>query len=255
VITVHDLIFRENRGSTLRQQLGRRWMAFAVPRAARAADALITVGQEVADELIAAGYPTPTVIPHGIRDVADEPGPSEPYFVVFGGADPRKNLTLALDAFARAQEALAGTVRLVVLAGAGLSPADEQRARRIPGVEIRPFLPAEEVAGLLRRARALIHPSTREGFGLPLLEAFAAGTPAIGGLTAVARRIGGPALLRIDPADPVVSLADLVIRLGQDPAAAQASARAGLARAREFSWRTCAERHVDVYTAALRARG
>lgn len=254
VLTVHDLIFRENRGRTLRQQLGRRWMGAVVPRAARAADEVITVSDEVADELVAAGYPSPTVIPHGIRSVASAPGPAEPYFVAFAGADPRKNVSLALAAYARARQALNDPPRLLLLAGAGLSGGDAERARRIPGVEVRPYLPSEEVAQVLRHARALIHPSTREGFGLPVLEGFAAGTPVIGGLTSVGLRIGGQALIRIDPADPVSSLTAQLIRLSRDPGTAHQAALAGLARAREFSWRRCAECHVEVYTAAVASR-
>jgi glycosyltransferase involved in cell wall biosynthesis len=252
VVTVHDLIFMGNRGRTLRQQLGRRYMQLVVPRAASAASRVIAVSAETASDVVAAGWsPAPVVIPHGIRELAGQPGPSENYFVVFGGADPRKNVSLALDAFEEAVRAAPDPPRLVVLAGAGLGSEDAGRARRMDRVELRPYLAPEAVRELLHRARALIHPTTSEGFGLPVLEGFAAGTAVVGGLTPVGRRIGGEALVRIDPADPVSSLAAHLTRLSSDPAAARAAALAGLARARDFSWRACAERHAEVYAAAL----
>jgi glycosyltransferase involved in cell wall biosynthesis len=252
VVTVHDLIFMTNRGSTLRQQLGRRYMQVVVPKAAGAARRVIAVSEETAQDLSAAGWcATPIVIPHGIREVAAKPGPSEPYFVVFGGADPRKNVSLALDAFERAFAGSPDPPRLVVLAGAGLADQDAQRARQIDRVEVRPYLSVEAVRDLLRRSRALIHPTTNEGFGFPVIEGFAAGTPVIGGLTPVGRRIGGEALLRIDPADPVASLASQMTRLAIQPALARAAAAAGLRQVGRFSWRTCAERHAEVYGSAL----
>lgn len=252
VVTVHDLIFMTNRGRTLRQQVGRRYMHVVVPRAAKSARRVIAVSAETARDVVAAGWsPAPVVIPHGIRAIAAEPGPSENYFVVFGGSDPRKNVTLALDAFELVSRAAPDPPRLVVLAGAGLGSEDAGRAERMDRVELRSYLAPDAVRDLLHRSRALIHPTTSEGFGLPMLEAFAAGTAVIGGLTPVGRRIGGDALVQIDPGDPVTSLAADLTRLSGDPVAARAAARAGLQRAAKFSWRACAERHAEVYAAAL----
>lgn len=263
VVTIHDLIFLRNRGHSARQRLGRRLMGAIVPRAAASAARVITVSDETAREIVSAGWhPAPVVIPHGVRELAPAPGPSEPYFVVFGGADPRKNVGLALEAFTRARGDItpAGSdvsepPRLVLLGGAGLTAAHAARAAAAPGVEVRPYLPAEEVRELLHRARALIHPTTSEGFGFPVLEGFAAGTAVIGGLTAVGRRIGGEALVPIDPADPAGSLTSELIRLSGDRDAARSAAQAGLKRARAFSWRACAERHAEAYAAALGGRG
>jgi len=261
VVTVHDLIFlaEGGEGGTRRQRLGRRYMARNVPRAARTADRVIAVSAATAGELAERDLriePEPRVIRHGVRAPADPPAPAPgpSSFVVFGGADPRKNVGLAVDAFADAGTRLPAGTRMAILAGAGLDAALAGRlsAGDLP-IDVIGYVPRHELWQRLAGALALVHPTTAEGFGFPVLDAMAAGTPVIGGLTPVTRELAGDALLQIDPAHPRRSLADALVELARDGALRDRLVAEGRRRAQGFSWERCAAGHVEVYREALAA--
>jgi glycosyltransferase involved in cell wall biosynthesis len=258
-LTIHDTIFLDDRGRTLRQRLGRTYMQRRVPRAARAADRVITVSASTAEDLRArgiAGRHPPEVIHHGFRAhgggglAAGE----RRDFVCFSGVDPRKNVRLALEAFAGAQPRLPDGTRLVVLAGAGMGAGDRERAAGLRAVQVRDYLPAAELQEVIGSARGLLLPTLAEGFGLPALEAMSVGTPVVGGLTAATREVAADALLEIDRDDAQGSLARWIERLaGDDALVAQAGER-GRARAAGFTWEAAAGRHVAVYRALAGSR-
>jgi glycosyltransferase involved in cell wall biosynthesis len=117
---------------------------------------------------------------------------------------------------------------------------------RTPGIVYLGFLPTAEVALVMSGAAALVYPSLYEGFGLPVLEAMACGTPVVtsgvGGLGEVA----GDSALIVDPED-VESIAAGIARVLDNGALHRELARRGVERARVFSWDRAARETLRVY--------
>ena len=158
-----------------------------------------------------------------------------PYVLFAGAAEPRKNLVTLLDAHARAFPDDA--VALVV---AGRAPPAGARVHALGALE------PPELARWYRGARAVAVPSLYEGFGFPLLEAMACGTPAIASRATSLVEVGGEGCAWIDdPLDAAAWAAALQQIVGDD--ALRARLRdAGIAQAATFSWERCAEETLNV---------
>ena len=160
-----------------------------------------------------------------------------------GTVEPRKNLT----GLVAAMERLAG-VDLVVVgpdgwnvdAGRVLAPLGD-RVHRLGRVD------ELELSALYRAATVFAYPSLLEGFGLPVLEAMAHGTPVVtSSTTATAEAAGGAGLL-VDPTDPD-AIAGALASVLDDPARHAELAERGRRRAREQAWSSVAERYVHVFS-------
>jgi glycosyltransferase involved in cell wall biosynthesis len=132
----------------------------------------------------------------------------KPFFLCVGTIEPRKNHRLLFDVWQRLAGRLgAATPKLVIVGQTGpmtgdlLAPLAAAPALKLH-VERRPHCRDEELAGLMRGARALLVPSLAEGFGLPFVEALQAGTPVIASDLPVFREIGQGAAVLLDPAEP-----------------------------------------------------
>ena len=245
VVTVHDVAF-----AGMRRHYGGLWRGLALwsyRRAVRGAGAVVCVSEATAAEatgLLGADPARVVVAPHGPGQVerpeaprADQPdGP----LVFVGDTEPRKNLPGLLAAYARYRAEAADPAPLV-LAGAASAAAGE------PGVTGVPGPAAETLTALLGTARALVHPSLHEGFGLPLAEAMALGVPVVAVSSAGAREVCGDAA-RLVAAE---GLADGIAAVAGDPDLRADLARRGWERAARFSWRTSARAHLGAYTLAV----
>jgi glycosyltransferase involved in cell wall biosynthesis len=260
VLTIHDLIFLRttigNRG--LRQVVGHRYARRNVRRAACRAAVVAVPSRHTAAAVTAEldGVKRLELIYQGV----DQHGShgraraTDPYVVAFSGRDPRKGVDLVLHAL---RAAGLPDWRLKVLAGAGLPDGFEDLAAADVAsgrVEILDYVPRSELISTLQSARAVAYASRDEGFGLPVLDAMAAGVPVITGLAPVTREVAGDAALMIDPADPVPSMAAALRRLAREPVLAEGLAERGRARAAEFSWDRMAEQYVRLYRDVLEAR-
>ena len=176
------------------------------------------------------------------------------YFLCVGTLEPRKNLTLALRAHAQLPEALRQRFPLLIVGMAGWKReqfSEELHQALASGhVCLLGYLPDEQVAQLLAGARALIFPSLYEGFGLPVLEAMASGTPVILTRRSAMPEVAGVAGNFIEPDDPD-GLRDAMHRLIDDQAHWQACSDAGLQQARIFSWERCAKVTARAYRQAM----
>jgi glycosyltransferase involved in cell wall biosynthesis len=239
VVTIHDLSFEH--GSAHMAWKDRLVFRRVVPRAARAARRVLTVSERTRADLIRLyGLPEEKVVvtPNGV-DPAFTPGNTlriGTYVLAVGAVQPRKNQLTAL--------AAAEAVPLpLVIAG---PVKDEALAARLraAGADLRGYVSLEELAELYRGAACLVQPSHFEGFGLPMLEAMASGTPVVALDEPALREVGGDAAVFVDEAH----LADGMRRALEER---DELAAAGLERVQEFSWRAAAERTLEVYREAL----
>jgi glycosyltransferase involved in cell wall biosynthesis len=234
VVTLHDLHFE--RDASVMGRLDRLIFRTVVPRAARRADALLAVSQRTKADAIELYDLQPdkiTVTLHGVDSVF-APGDGAPggYLLFVGAVQARK------DPLAAARAAREVGLPLVV-AGPEKEPRLARELRR-EGADVRGFVDTSALVELYRGAAALVLPSRYEGFGLPVVEAMACGTPVVLADEPTLREIAGAAAVYARPGE----LAD-AIRLALDDRERLVSA--GLERARLFSWDETARRTADVY--------
>jgi glycosyltransferase involved in cell wall biosynthesis len=115
-------------------------------------------------------------------------------------------------------------------------------------VKITGWVPRDEIYSLYARARAFVYPSTFEGFGMPVLEAMAAGIPLACSDIPPLREVADDAALFFDQLDEE-AIAAGIERVMTDAALRERLAKAGRERARGFTWRKCAEQTLEVLLA------
>ena len=265
VVTVHDLSFL--RRPELFSRRDRLLLGRGVPPSLRGARRVIAPSQFTRIDLIEAYGIDPArvvAIPNGVgasfRPIADagemvrKRHGLDPGYVLFVGAlQPRKNATTLIDAFAALGDA--GAARDLVLAGrdrGGLGAVRERIARH--GLERRVHVlghvPDDDLVAVYGAARVLCMPSLYEGFGLPVLEAMACGTPVVASATTALAEAVGDAGLKVEPQSVAAIVAALTRVLGDDEVHARLRS-AGLRRAGEFTWERAAHATAGVYRAAL----
>jgi len=232
VLTVHDLAILRAPGAFPRWH--RLYGTAGLRRVLRAAAAIVAVSEFTRREIEElAGVPAERirVVPNGVDTsfTPDGPRAEGDYVLAVATLEPRKNLVRAVEA---AREA---GVELRVVGARGWGGVDvDGSVGEIPDADL---------ATLYRGARSVLYPSLYEGFGLPVLEAMACGTPVVTSLdTAMAEVAGGAAVL-VDPLDVSAIAAGI---LAAD-ARRDELARAGLERARAFSWQRSADAVVDLW--------
>lgn len=237
VLTVQDLSFE--RDASLMGARETAVFRFVVPRSARRARAVLAISERTKDDLVRLyGLPPDKVTVTPLApDPAFRPGGTRGDYVLLSGSiEPRKNPLLAADAAAAAGRRLvvAGPERDAALAA-------ELRAR---GADVRGFVSKDELVRLTQEAAVLLFPTRDEGFGLPVVEAMACGTPVVATPDPAVREAGGDAAAYAEPGEFAATLA----RVLADP---EPWSQAGLERARTLSWARTAEATVAVYRAVL----
>jgi glycosyltransferase involved in cell wall biosynthesis len=237
VVTIHDLSFEH--GSAHMALKDRLVFRRVVPRAARAARRVLTVSERTRDDLVRL-YDIPeekvVVTPNGVAPafVRNNLSPRHVRPRRGGGAAAQNHL---------AALAAAEPIRC---RSSSRPVKDEALATRLrdAGADLRGYVSQEELAELYRGAACLVQASHFEGFGLPMLEAMASGTPVVALDEPALREVGGDAAVFVEEAE----LAD-----GMRRALAEHDelAVAGLERAKAFSWRVTAEQTLEVYREAL----
>jgi glycosyltransferase involved in cell wall biosynthesis len=237
VVTVHDLSFE--RDSHVMGGRDRFVFRTTVPRSVRRAARVLTVSERTRRDLIEL-YGTPAakivVTPNAV-DPAFTPGGSPDGYVLFVGAIQRRK-----DPLAAADAATELGLRLVV-AGPEKEPALARELER-RGAELRGYVEKSSLAELYRRAACLVLPSRYEGFGLPVLEAMACGTPVVAADEPALREVGGDAAVYAHDGEFAEAIRRTLAERDE-------RALAGIERARLFSWDESARRAVSAYRDAI----
>lgn len=246
VATFHDLFVLTGDYST--PEFRRRFAAQARDAAARA-DLIIAVSAFTArqvEELLGVERARLRVIHHGVRAPAPGGGAREKVVLHVGAVQRRKNVARLVEAF----EALGPDWRLVLAGGAGFGAEEIFRrieASRARGrITVTGYLPRAELDRWYKSAAIFAFPSLDEGFGMPVLEAMAAGLPVVTSSRSALPEVAGDAALLVDPLD-TGALADALHRLAAEPGLRETLTTRGFARAAGFTWEKAAEATWLVY--------
>lgn len=235
VVTIQDLSW-ERDPSVMSRRI-RTVFKFVVPRAAKRATRVLTISQRTKRDLIELyGIPEDKIVVTLLgADPAFRPdGQRDSYLLYVGAIEPRKQPLLAADA----AEAL-GRQLVVVGPTKDDALADELRRR---GADLRGYVDKDELVRLYQRASCLLFPSRYEGFGLPIVEAMACGTPVAAFDDPAMREVAGNA---------AIFGRDFTQSVRTALAQSDRLVAAGLRRAREFSWEQTARRTAHVYREVL----
>lgn len=257
-ITIHDVYLLERAGRAIldRVQGCARWPVYW--RAARRADVIFTVSAFSASRimnLLDVPASKIEVISNGISAAFFSPIraswltakskiglPDGPFFLVSGGLKPKKNAHGILAAWERF--CAIHKEGSLVITGHN-APKSEEAARTLPRVFIAPRLSDNELVATLAEANALVFPSFYEGFGMPALEAMAAGTPVIASSIPVFHELLGDTPVFVDPNDPNAISNAMLSLLSNDESIAEQLEK-GRCLARRYTWDEVAGRVSDV---------
>jgi glycosyltransferase involved in cell wall biosynthesis len=264
VVTIHDLAFVTHPQCALPSLVS--YLNQVVPRAVRAADRVIAVSHRTADDLTDRLDVPPEkirVIHLGVdpsftpaRDAAkivalrQKYGLLDPFVLAVSTIEPRKNYERLIAAFAQASRSADGPRMLVIAGRKGwlYESVFEAVATHDVADHVRflDYLADDELDTLYHAASAVAMPSIYEGFGIPVLEAMASGTPVVCSTAGSLPEVAGDAALLVEPED-VDGLAAALIRLVGDEQLRQRFIERGLTRAGAFTWDSAARAHVAVY--------
>jgi glycosyltransferase involved in cell wall biosynthesis len=259
VATVHDLAFLE-----YPRHYG--WRTLAVLRrgmalARREARLVMCPSRTTIEACRAAGFDPARLrlVPWGVSPAPVDAstvdglraryGLDRPYVLFVGTVEPRKNLPRVIDAFRR----LGRDDVLLVLAGPRGWKEDVADAVD-GGVRWVGAVPRGDLAGLYAGAAAFVYPSLLEGFGLPVLEAMAQGTPVVTSAGTATAEVAGDAAVLVDPLD-ADAIAAAIDRLLRDAGLSDRLRSAGRVRAGAFTWERSAAAAAAVYAEAAGAPG
>lgn len=269
VCVVHDLEFLSYPETYTLQN--RFLLRFFTRHAVRNATGLIAVSQYTKEDVVRTygrRAEDITVVHHGVDHASFQPPASSlrstdedvrrrcripgRYVLYVGSLQPRKNVAGLVTAFEQLSTFhFPFSLHLVLVAGGAWKEEPIlQRIARSPArgrMQLARHVPQADLPAIYRGAEVFVLPSFSEGFGMPVLEAMACGTPVVCSSTSSLPEVAGAAALFADPKDPRAIAAAIARVLGDDRLRADLRAR-GLARARQFSWDHCADQ-----TAALLA--
>ncbi|WFB36577.1 glycosyltransferase family 1 protein [Kiritimatiellota bacterium B12222] len=262
VITIHDLIPMVYRDHAPKSKKSRMYPVYAglMREVAARADGIITVSESSARDVQALlglekrGPGKIHVVYNGLDPVFHEahevPRHDPPEILYVGRLDPYKNVPQLVSAFAEARRKLPKGTRLRVI-----GPPDERYPEAMAlarSQDLFPFMDWEghvsfpTLVEAYRRASLLVLPSEYEGFGLPVAEAMACGTPVICSDASSLPEVGGDAARYVSAGD-LFGLAAALVEVMNDPVLQGRMAEAGLAQAEKFQASTMAEETLKVY--------
>jgi glycosyltransferase involved in cell wall biosynthesis len=255
VVTVHDLGWQAH--PELYDRRLRLMYGGLFPWVVRRADRFIAVSRYTADDLLSrAGIPAAKidVIYHGLDPVFSSTGGSHtpsstepPYVLAVGGVSPRKNTRRLIAAFSRwrARGGHRSRYRLLIT-GTSLDREFGQNGGGLPeGVSLLGYVDKAKLPGLYAGAAVFLYPGIYEGFGLPIIESMACGTPVVTSRTGAAPEVAGGAAILVDPFE--VESIEAGLEQATVPGEPERLRALGRQRAGEFDWTRAAVATNEVY--------
>lgn len=252
VVTIHDVGFLAR--PEFYKLSDRIYHLFSTRRIVKNATAIITVSEFSKKEIIKycrVSEDMISVIPLAadeifyprqateIKQVLAKYGVSEPYFIFVGRWEKKKNIDGLLRAFFIFRQKHQ-KVKLLLVGKPGFRWKKAKKDWPLDAVIELGWVESKDMPALISGALALILPSHYEGFGIPVIEAFACGTPVIASNSGSLPEVGGEAVIYIDPNKPD-ELAAAMNRIYKEPELRAKLASAGIARVKLFSWEKTAE--------------
>jgi len=246
VTLVHDVCYAVHPEYYSRRDL--LWMNRTIPFTMRRAAGVVTVSEFSRDEMVRVyGLPAEKIIVahDGVgppfTDPTPRPSPVEPpYFLSVGNLQPRKNVATLVAAYRQAVRRRPDLPERLVIVGQEWFAAeqlyrDTEDLRRAGRVVFTGYVDDEALVGLLQHATAFGYPSVYEGFGLPPVEAMAAGTPALVSDIPVMHEVAADAALCLPARDPS-AWAEALLKVADDHELRGDLVRKGRERAAGFTW-------------------
>uniref|UniRef100_A0A540VB61 Glycosyltransferase family 4 protein n=1 Tax=Litorilinea aerophila TaxID=1204385 RepID=A0A540VB61_9CHLR len=270
ILTVHDLAFLFYPDAALPSL--HHYLNVVVPRSVRRADHIIADSHHTARDLqgqwqvpaetisVVQGAVDhsrfrPITDPARLAAVRQRYGIGDrPFILGLSRLEPRKNFVRLIEAFHQARQEARLPHRLVIGGSKGwLYDAIFARVQELgleEHVHFPGFVADEDLPALYAAAEFFAYPSLYEGFGLPIVEALACGTPVLTGDNSCLPEAGGPGALYVR-AEEVESIAQGILQLAQDEQLRIRLREAGLAHAAQFTWERSAQQLVAAYTKVL----
>ncbi len=276
VMTIHDTIWlfpqKYSRSDTFSLQWKlMEWYQITIPRlASRHASAILTVSQLSKDDIVrhlgidpafihvthgaVSSFFQPVDDPEQAVSLRTKYGLYSKYILGIGSADPRKNIETLVNSYALLPESLRTEYHLAIVWTAPVLA--ESISKRIQDLGIGRFVhflhqvPNEDLVFLYNEASLFIFPSLYEGFGLPVLEAMACGTPVVAANTSSIPEVAGDAALLVEARD-THAIAEAMAQVLSDGKLASEMVQKGLKRNSMFSWEKCARETLMVYSQTL----
>jgi len=266
IVTIHDL-WLERFPQYSPKFLGQKLSSYKTKRIARRARKVVTVSQFSAYELMDVFGLTAeqiVVIPNGVSGeffphhdeaameaLKERAGLTNSRFILFvGGADPRKNHRVFLEAVSLVRNRIKG--RTIVLVGSALHPfGSYQETAKSYGLSADVLCPGrlsrEDLRLFYSYTDLFVFPSLYEGFGMPILEAMACGAPVITSKTTALGEVAGDAALLVDP-NNARQLGEAMVNVLESEPLRESLKKKGLVRVKQYSWQQAASKTLQLYS-------
>lgn len=266
VVTIHDMTFDLFPES--HEPIKRLYFPFMIRRAVKRANKVLVDSESTANDLdrLIPGSAEKTVVAHlaartlsvkrvspnlDVHSPSQENPTSGPYVLFIGTLEPRKNLYRLLQAWKQLSVDARFEYRLIVVGVKGWM-VEQLEQQGNDNVEFVGHVPDHHLQAYLRGASCFVYPSLYEGFGLPVIEAMAAGIPVLTSNVGATREIARDAAVLVDPMS-AKGIEDGLRKLLTDPNLRQQMSEAGIKRAGEFSWEVTSKLTLDNLTEAASA--